>query len=96
MKNNYIMMKLTIKLLPPYTKSGRPEDHSLQLEAQSIKLEDLVRLINKKWQDILEYSLINDQKLVNAEFAVNNKLVKLEDKVKDGDQITILPYVGGG
>ncbi len=89
-------MKLTIKLLPPYTKSGQPEDHIFQLEAQSVKLDDLARLISKEWQDVLQYSLIDDKKMVNAEFAVNNSLVRLDYKVKDGDQVTVLPYVGGG
>ena len=89
-------MKLEIKLLPPYTRSGRPEEHTLELGGQSIKLQDLAFYLSKQWADRLNYNLINDKKLVNAEFAVNDKLVSLDHRVKDGDQVTVLPYVGGG
>lgn len=90
------MMKLSIKLLPPYTKSGRSEDYNFELEARSIKLQDLAHRLSREWNDRLNYSLLDDGKLVNAEFAVNDRLVSLEHEVQDGDQITILPYVGGG
>jgi len=90
------MMKLYLKLFPPYTNSGRPEDHELELEAESIKLQDLAFYLSREWEDKLNYSLINDEKLVNAEFAVNDKLVSLDHQVSDGDRIAILPYVGGG
>ncbi len=90
------MMKLELKLLPPYTKSGRPEDHILELDAESIKLQDLAFYLSREWEDRLNHSLIDDEKLVNAEFAVNDQLISLEHRVKDGDRITVLPYVGGG
>ena len=90
------MMKLEIKLLPPYTKSGRPEDHTLEMDVSSISLRDLAFFLSREWEDRLNYSLFHDEKLVSAEFAVNDRLVSLDHQVKDGDRITVLPYVGGG
>ncbi len=90
------MMKLEIKLLSPYTRSGRTEEHVLELEARSISLRDLAVHLSREWADRLKHSLIDDDKLVNAEFAVNDRIVSLEHRVEDGDRITVIPYVGGG
>lgn len=90
------MMKLKIKLLSPYTRSGRTEDHVLELKGSSMRLRDLALYLSSEWKDRLKHSLLDDDKLVNAEFAVNDKIVSLEHQVKDGDRITVIPYVGGG
>lgn len=89
-------MKIFIKLIPPYTKSGRPEDYTLELPCTSLTLKDLAWYITKNWDDRLQYSLLDDQKLLNAELTVNERILPLEHVLKDGDRVVVFPYVGGG
>ncbi len=89
-------MKLTIKLLPPYRKKGDPDQQVLHLDMHSINLEQLSWYLAKNWGDKLNYSLLDDNKLLTAEFMVNGKSASLERVVQDGDRVTVVPYICGG
>ncbi len=89
-------MKLIIKILPPYSKKGTPDEQIVQLQVNSIDMQQLALYLSREWKDQLNYALVDDEKLANAEFLVNGKHVSPEQELKDGDQITLIPYVGGG
>ncbi|NLC10860.1 MAG: MoaD/ThiS family protein, partial [Firmicutes bacterium] len=41
--------------------------------------------------------LVDEQKgYLTAEFIVNGKHAKLEQKLNSGDEITVVPYISGG
>ncbi len=89
-------MKLTIKLLPPYSKKGEPDEHILRLKDDSIDLQQLALYLSREWKDILNYALIDDSGLFTAEFMVNGKSAPLDAVLKDNDHVTIVPYIFGG
>lgn len=91
-----IKMKLTIKLLPPYSIKGEPDEHILRLKDDSIDLQQLALYLSREWKDILNYALTDDGGLFTAEFMVNGKSAPLDAVLKDNDHVTIVPYIFGG
>ncbi len=89
-------MELTIKLLPPYRIKGEPDEHTLRLKGEAINLQQLVRHLAREWKDTLGFPLVDNKELLTAEFIVNGKHASLEMVLKDGDQVTIVPYICGG
>ncbi len=89
-------MKITIRLFPPYRKKGEPEEHQLLLKQQSISLENLSLHLARKWSDRFDYPLIDERGLLTAEFMVNGKHVSIACNLKDGDAVSIIPYICGG
>ncbi len=90
------MMKLTIKLLPPYRKKGEPGEHALQLDDQQITLQKLALYLSREWKDKFGYPLIDGKNLLTAEFLINGKHAPLERTLNDGDLVTVIPYICGG
>ena len=95
-KLNFTLMKITIKLFPPYRKKGDPEEQQLLLKQQSINLENLSLHLAKKWPDRFDYPLIDERGLLTAEFMVNGKHASIDHSLKDGDAVSIIPYICGG
>ena len=92
----YTLMKMTIKLMPPYKKKGDPEEHSLELKAEKIDLQQLAFYLSREWKDKFDFDLIDENQLLTAEFMVNGKHSDLTHVVKDGDKVTVVPYICGG
>lgn len=90
------MIKLTIKLLPPYRRKNEPGELVLQLEDHAIDLQQLAEYLSREWKDKFGYDLIDQKKLLTAEFLVNGKHAPLGTSLKDGDQVTVIPYICGG
>lgn len=95
-KRKQMIMKLTIKLQPPYCKKGYSDERIIRLNVESIDLQELARHLAREWKDTFNYALFDDKKLLTAEFIVNGKHVLPDRTVKDGDQVTIIPYICGG
>ncbi len=89
-------MKLTIKLMPPYKKRGDPAEHTLELTSEGIELQQLANYLSREWSDRFDFELIDSNQLLTAEFMVNGKHSDLTHSVKDGDRITVVPYICGG
>lgn len=89
-------MKLNVKLLPPYIKRGEKDEYSLQLDVQSIDLEQLAFYISREWQDKLAYEIIDSNKILTAEFMVNGKHASVDTVLREGDSVTVIPYICGG
>jgi len=89
-------MKIKIKLLPPYLKKDHSGEYIVVLQDHSINLQQLARYFSREWKDTLNYALVDDDKLANAEFMVNGKHVFPDYELSDGDEVTVFPYVGGG
>ncbi len=89
-------MKLNIKLMPPYRKKGEPFEHTLQLNGESIDLRQLAFYLNREWRERFNYPLIDAKNLLTAEFMVNGRHASLEHVLKDGDRVTVIPYICGG
>ena len=89
-------MKLTVKLFPPYSKKGKPDEQTVHLQVDALDLQQLALYLSRQLEDQLNYALVDDQKLANAEFMVNGKHVNLEHQLQDGDQVAVIPYIGGG
>lgn len=88
-------IKLEIELLPPYREKADSGKHSLELE-EALTLRQLARHLSRQWKERLNFALIDDKKLLTAEFMVNGRHASLEQVTEDGDRITVIPYIGGG
>ncbi len=82
--------------MPPYRKKGAPTEMPLELEEVSINLKELAHYLSREWQDKFDFPLIDKSDIISAEFMVNGKHQSLTYQVADGDEITIIPYIGGG
>lgn len=89
-------MKMTIKLMPPYKKKGDPAEYPLELKADQIDLQQLAFYLSREWKDKFDFALIDENQLLTAEFMVNGKHSDLTHVVKDGDKVTVIPYICGG
>ncbi|MGM0689457.1 MAG: MoaD/ThiS family protein [Bacillota bacterium] len=89
-------MNLTIKILPPYAKKGEPDQYIIQLEEHTVDLQQLALHLSREWKDKLNYVLIDDHNRLTAEFIVNGSHASLDLPLKEGDHVTIVPYICGG
>jgi len=89
-------MNLTIKILPPYVKKGELDEYMLQLKEQNVDLQQLAWHLSREWKDKLNYVLIDDKNRLTAEFIVNGSHASLDLLLKEGDHVTIVPYICGG
>jgi len=89
-------MNLTIKILPPYVKKGEPDQYIIHLEEHTVDLQQLALYLSREWKDKLNYVLIDDKNRLTAEFIVNGSHASLDLLLKEGDHVTVVPYICGG
>lgn len=89
-------MNITIKLLPPYSKKGEPNEYPLELKEDAVSFHQLAVHLSVEWKDRLDFPLLDDKEAFTAEFIVNGKHVSLDYQLKDGDRLSIIPYICGG
>ncbi len=89
-------MKLIIKLMPPYCKKGDPDERVLQIKEESIDLQQLAGYLSREWGDTLNFALFDGSDMLTAEFMVNGRHASLDTVVKEGDLVTVIPYICGG
>lgn len=82
--------------MPPYIKKGDQDQYSLQLDVQSFDLQQLAQYLSREWKDKLAYEIIDSNKILTAEFMVNGKHASVDAMLKDGDSVTLIPYICGG
>jgi molybdopterin synthase sulfur carrier subunit len=77
-------------------KIGKREEF-FEIEESVSLLNFIDRYLLKKHPEIREY-LIDERYRLNPRFAIlkNGRISELEEMLKDGDSISILPPVGGG
>jgi len=91
-----MIMIITVKLMPPYRKKGDPSDHTLTLKSEQPTVEELAGYLSANHRELFGYDLIDSRGLLTAEFIVNGKHVALGYQLKDGDIVTVIPYICGG
>jgi molybdopterin converting factor small subunit len=91
-----MIMKIYIKLMPPYRIKGDPGEFLVELDVDRLNLEDLANYLTANHQDLFGYALIDDRGLLTAEFIVNGRSVSLTDFLKEDDIVTVVPYICGG
>ena len=91
-----INMNLKVKFFPPYRKKGDAGEHQLQIDRQSLTIEELADHMSNQWQDLLDFPLIDSRGHLTAEFMVNGKHVSLQHTLQDGDLVSVIPYLCGG
>ncbi|MBM4236829.1 MAG: MoaD/ThiS family protein [Firmicutes bacterium] len=89
-------MIITVKLMPPYRKKGDPGEHPLTLASEELNIEQLAGYLSANHRELFGYTLIDERGLLTAEFIVNGKHVALDQQLKDGDIVTVIPYICGG
>ena len=89
-------MRITLKLLPPYRKTGESGEFSLTLPEEVGSLKDLVSYLSMEKADILAFELVDRQGVLTAEFLVNGKHEPVEYIPIEGDLIAVIPYNCGG
>ncbi len=82
--------------MPPYIKKGEQDQFNLQLDVRSIDLQQLAQYLSREWKDKLAYEIIDSNKILTAEFMVNGKHASVDTMLKDGDSVTLIPYICGG
>ena len=91
-----LTMKLKIKLMPPYCKKGDPDEHVLHIKEESIDLQQLAGYLSREWDHTLNFALFDDSEMLTAEFMVNGRHASLDTVIKEGDLVTVIPYICGG
>ncbi len=89
-------MKLKIKLLPPYYKKGDPDERIFYLEGEAVDLNQLARRMAEEWRGYFNYPLIDENDLLTAEFMVNGRHAPMDTALREGDLVTVIPYIAGG
>lgn len=89
-------MIITVKLMPPYRKKGDPGEHPFTLSCEQLPVEELAGYLSANHRELFGYALIDERGLLTAEFIVNGKHVALDHQLKDGDIVTVIPYICGG
>ncbi|MDY6826854.1 MAG: MoaD/ThiS family protein [Bacillota bacterium] len=89
-------MILIIKMMPPYCKKGTPDEREFELAGTSVSLREMVVRLNREWQDVLDYPLVDSLGQPTAEFTINGNSTSPDQLLKDGDKVTIIPYICGG
>lgn len=89
-------MKITIKLLPPYSKKGEPNEYPLELKEEAISFQQLALHLSAEWKDRLGFPLLDEKEAFTADFIVNGNYVLNDYQLKDGDRLSIIPYICGG
>jgi molybdopterin converting factor small subunit len=89
-------MNITIKLLPPYSKKGEPNEYPLELKEEAISFQQLALHLSAVWKDRLGFPLLDEKEALTAEFIVNGNYVLNDYQLKDGDRLSIIPYICGG
>jgi len=80
--------------MPPYVKGGSKEK-MLNIK-DALTLRQLAEHISREWKDQLNFELVDQQGYLTAEFIVNGRYFSSAHLVDDGDEVTIIPYIGGG
>ena len=92
------MKKIRIKYGPIISKKTKKNEEEIILCGETF--QDLLNLLFKKYKNnIKEYFLDSDEKNLSPSIIVfiNNKLVRdLKFKLKDQDEILIMPNIEGG
>jgi molybdopterin converting factor small subunit len=91
-----MIMKITVKLMPPYRKKGDQGEYLIELDAERLNLEYLAGYLNDNHRDLFGFTLIDERGLLTAEFIVNGRSASLTDPLAEGDMVTIFPYICGG
>ncbi|MDW7739747.1 MAG: hypothetical protein SCJ97_06790 [Bacillota bacterium] len=89
-------MKIIVKLMPPYRKKGDQGVYPFELDVEQLNLEDLAGYLNTKHRELFGYALLDERGLLTAEFIVNSRSVSITDNLKEGDIVTVVPYICGG
>ncbi len=89
-------MKLAIRLLPPYSKKNEKNEQIMELPGEVISLGEFAGYLSVAWKDLLQYPLYDKKGFLTAEFMVNGKHQVLDYQLKDGDRVSIIPYICGG
>jgi molybdopterin converting factor small subunit len=90
------IMQLTIRLFPPYRKMNESGEFSLDLKQHSLNLEQLAYYLDQKYKDRFDYPLIDERRVLTAEFMVNGAHQPLSFSLSDQDEVSIIPYLCGG
>ena len=90
------IMKITIKLMPPYRRKNDSGEHLIHLEQEITNLEDLAHYLSAEQGHLFGYALIDSRGMLTAEFIVNGKNATPDTIVNEGDLITVIPYICGG
>ncbi len=92
------MKKIKIKYWNIINKKTKKNEENLVFYGETFN--DLLNLLFEKYQNNLkEYFLTSNGKHLSSNIIVfiNNRLVRdLKFELKDGDEILIMPYIGGG
>ncbi len=91
-----MLMKLTIRLLPPYSKKGEKNEHVLELPGEVVELRNLALYLSSEFGELLHYPLFDKKGLLTAEFMVNGKHQPVGYRLKEGDSVAVIPYICGG
>lgn len=68
----------------------------MELPGETISLGEFAKHLSIAWKDLLHYPLFDKKGLLTAEFMVNGKHCSLDHQLKDGDRVSIIPYICGG
>lgn len=89
-------MQITVKLLPPFSKTGETGEFPLELPGECFGLRALAEHLTRERPELLAFELVDRQGALTAEFMVNGKHASVKYAPSDGDVITIIPYICGG
>lgn len=88
-------MKIYIKLLPPFSRPGK-SSLELELPGDKCDLAGLINYLDTERTGIIPFKLADTKEVRTAEFKINGKTASRGQALRDGDEVTVIPYICGG
>lgn len=93
-------MKLLIRYFAPFDDLAGAKQENLTLAKMSVTINELIRMLANKYSRLKDYiSTYSDSDETfrrHMIVAIGTQIARLEDIVRDGDEIKILPTISGG
>lgn len=91
-------MKLIVRYFPPFDDLTGIREEEIQLSGSSIKISDFVKFLAERHGKLTSKVALESDEVLrrNLIIAVDSKIARLSDPLRDGAVLKILPPIAGG
>jgi molybdopterin synthase sulfur carrier subunit len=102
LKGQWISVKVYVRLFTTLRELTGKREETLDFDARIVTVEDVLKELTGRYGKEFKEYLYNDKQMVRGylQLLVNGKSVELLERIKtrlkEGDEVAIVPPVGGG
>jgi MoaD family protein len=87
-----------VKYFPPYREAAGARVEELALRDTHTTVKDLLMVLGERHPKLAEYLNVESEEAQRRHLmtAVDSRLARLSDVLKDGDEVKLLPPLAGG